>query len=198
MAIPEGEIYAEMFDKGLGALRRALDHRPGDVLYRPLFSWITKHKTRGEGRSRWVRVIRSLERRLMERIYWSVRRRHPRILQPGGFVERDLTLSFASDRYHIINLKDLLTLYQQEPLAWLRPCIEDGVAFARGFVRDFGVGAAIARSPYYIELIDILYLYDKLIEPVPSEEMRCVEAGIHQQTGGYSLDYYAAELVRGR
>jgi hypothetical protein len=118
-------------------------------------------------------------------------------VQPGGFTERDLTLTFASDRYHVINLKDLLTLYQQEPLAWLRPCIEDGTAFVRGFVGDLGITAAVERSPYYIELVDVLYLYDKLIEPVPFEEMGAVEAGVYQQTGGYSLDRYAAEPVRG-
>ena len=196
-AIPDNETYAEMFDKGLRALRRALDCQPGDLFYQPLFFWITKHKTRGEGRSKLVRVKNSLERRLMERMYWPVRRRFPRFVQPGGFTERDLTLSFASDRYHVINLKDFLTLYQQEPLAWLRPYIEGGAAFVRRFVRDLGVAAAVERSPYYIELIDILYLYDKLIEPVPSEEIGAVEEGIHQQTGGCSLDYYAAKLVRG-
>ena len=57
---------------------------------------------------------------------------------------------------------------------------------------------ALDSSPYYIELIDILYMYDKLIERVKPEEMNSVKEAIYQQTGGYSLDYYASELVRGR
>ena len=198
LAVPDKKIYAEMFDKGLRALRRTLDYQPGELFYRPLMFWIMKHKTRSEARSKWGKLRNSLEKRLIQRIYWSVRRRFPRLVQPGGFTERDLTLSFASDRYHVINLRDFLTLYQQEPLAWLRPYIKDSTAFVRKFVRDLGVATAVERSPYYIELIDILYLYDKLIEPVPPEEMSAAEEKIYQQMGGYSLDYYASELVRGR
>lgn len=198
LAIPDKKIYTEMLNKGLRALHRALDYQPGELFYRPLMFWIMKHKTRGEARSKLDKLRNRLEKRLIKRIYWLVRRQFPRLVQPGGFTERDLTLSFASDRYHIINLKDLLTLYQQEPLAWLRPYIKDSTAFVRKFVRDLGVATAVERSPYYIELIDILYLYDKLIEPVPPEEMSAVEEKIYQQMGGYSLDYYASELVQGR
>lgn len=196
LAIPDRKVYVEMYDKGCRALRRALDYQPGELFYKPLIFWIVKHKTRNEARSMLAKLINSLEKRLLPRIYWSMLRQFPRLVQPGGFIERDLTCCFASDRYHVTNLKDFLTLYQQEPLSWLRPYIKDATAFVRNFVRDLDVTNALESSPYYIELIDILYLYDKLIEPLPSEEISTVEEKIYQQTGGYSLDYYASDLVR--
>ena len=101
-----------------------------------------------------------------------------------------------SDSYHIINLKDLLTLYREQPLPWLRPYIKNGLTFVRNYLAQIGFANALASSPFYIELIDILYLYDKLIEEVPPEEIKTVEGDIYEQTGGYSLDYYASELIR--
>lgn len=194
LALPDEGIYAEMFEKGVRALRRVLSHQPGEALYSLLMSWVMKYKTRSEARSIWGRLKNRLEGHIIQRVYWSARRQFPRFAQPGGFIERDLTLNFAPDWYHVTNLKDFLTLYQQEPLAWLRSYIENGTAF----VRNLDVTNALERSPYYIELIDILHLYDNLIEHVPPEEVDSVEEEIYQQTDGYSLDYYASELVRSR
>ncbi len=100
----------------------------------------------------------------------------------------------------ITNLKDILTLYQQVPCPWLCSYINNGVALERKFLVEFDLRNALAKSQYYIEFMDILYLYDKLIERVTPEEMNRVreKETIYQQTGGYSLDYYASELVRGQ
>lgn len=65
----------------------------------------------------------------------------------------------------------------------------------RDFFNKLDLTNALTRSPFFIEYIDILHLYNKLIEHVPSDEMESVERKIYQQTGGYSLDYYASELV---
>jgi hypothetical protein len=198
LAIPSKPIYGEMFEKGARALRRVLSCQPADLLYRLLMFLVLRYKVDVAVNSTQGGLKNILKGRIIRRVYWSARRRFPRLVQPEGFIERDLTRSFASDRYHIINTKDLLLLYQQKPLAWLRPFIGNGTTFAREFVHRLGVAAAVRRSPFYIELIDILCLYDALIEPVTSEEMDSVEERIYQQTGGYSLDYSASELVRGR
>jgi hypothetical protein len=198
LAVPENQIYTSMFDKGLQALRRALEHQPADLLYRPLISWMMHSKARREAHSSWSKTRNYFEKRLARSLYWAARRRFPRLVHPDGFTERDLTLSFLSDRYHIINIKDLLVLYRQEPMPWLRPYIRNGTAFVRQFIRKRGLAEVVAQSPYYIELVDILYLYDQLIEPVSMDEIGTVEAEIYQQTGAYSLDRYAAELVRVR
>lgn len=198
LAVPDKKLYAEMFNKGLRALRRVLDHQPGEVFYKLLISWIVRHKIRNKPRSIWAKLKNSFGNRILPRVYWTVVCRFPRLVHPGGLTERDLTLSLASDRYHVTNLKDFLTLYRQEPLPWLRPYIIEGASFLRKFVSDLDMTNALESSPYYIEFIDILYLYDELIEPLPYEEINSFEEKIYQQTGGYSLDYYASELVRGQ
>ena len=70
-----------------------------------------------------------------------------------------------------------------------------GLAF--DLVRTWGLDKAVLRSPYYFEFMDILHLYDRLIEPLPPQEIARMEETLQRGSGGYSLDYYASELVRG-
>jgi hypothetical protein len=192
------EIYAKNFEKASMALRRVLELQTGELFYRPLNSWVRKYsRRRSKAQSTWHKCFAGLEGRIVRNIYWTVRRHFPRIAQSDGFLERDLTRSFAPHWYHITNMKDFLTLYQLKPLPWLRPYIEKGIAFIWRFYDQFGLRHALASSPYHIEIIDILDLSDRLIAPVPSHKIESVKETIFEETGGYSLDYYASELVRG-
>ena len=127
--------------------------------------------------------------RLIKSIYWPIVHFFPRIVHPCGFIERDLTLSMASDRYHVINVKDLLTLYNQKPFEWLKSYIQKGTDVLREYLKNDSLPIAIQRSPYFIEIIDALYLYNKCIERISADELNKVEDTIFEQTGGYSLDY---------
>ena len=118
---------------------------------------------------------------------------YPRIVHPCGFIERDLTLSMLSDRYHVINLKDLLTLYRQQPDEWLRPYIKKGINVLQEYVKNNNLADAIQRSLYFIETIDTFYLYDKYIEKICYDELKKIENVIYEKTGGYSLDYCIAK-----
>jgi hypothetical protein len=102
----------------------------------------------------------------------------------------------ASDRYHVINIKDLLTLYQQDPLPWLKYFIKDGTTFLRRFVREIGLSCSLKVSPYYIEFIDMLFLYNEVIESLPPDEIKTAEETILMVTGGYSIDLFASPLIR--
>jgi len=84
------------------------------------------------------------------------------------------------------------------PFPWLRPYIKNGFAFERDMIQTLGLSQAVARSPYYFEFVDILKLYDSLIEPLPAEETALAEDVLYKSTGGCSLDYHASELVRPR
>ena len=196
--IPDKKIYSEMFENGARALHRVLDYQPMEPIYRLLMFMLIKYKTTRSSKFIIGKLGNVLMGLVIPRVYWSVRRKFPRIVYPGGFIERDISRVFFSDRYHITNIKDLLTLYQQEQLPWLRPYIEDGVAFVRKFLDKSDLITALTLSPFYIELIDILYIYDALIEHVTPEEMDSVKEAIYQQSGGYSIDYYASGLVRGK
>jgi hypothetical protein len=89
-----------------------------------------------------------------------------------------------------------LTLYQQDPIPWLKHFIREGTTFLRRFVRDVDLSSNLKESPYYIEFIDILFLYNELIEPLPREEIKTAEQAILHVTGGYSIDFHASPLIR--
>ena len=196
--MPDKNIYSQMFEDGARALRRVLDYQPVEPIYRLLMFMLIKYKTTRRSKLIIGKLRNVLMGLVIPRVYWFVRRKFPRIVHPGGFTERDISRVFFSDRYHITNIKDLLTLYQLEPFPWLRSYIENGVAFVRKFLDKSDLITALTLSPYYIELIDILYIYDVLIAHVTPEEMDSVKDAIYQQSGGYSIDYYASELVRGK
>ncbi|HDL01626.1 MAG TPA: hypothetical protein ENH23_05270, partial [candidate division Zixibacteria bacterium] len=187
-------IYGDMFEKGVRALQRVLKYQPGEAFYKMLMPRIMKYKSKGRAQSLKGKIRKGLEWYPIQSIYWLLRWRFPRIAMTGGFTERDLTHSTISDSYHITNVKDFLTLYQQEPMDWLRPYIENGLVFTRRLLKELDLTNAIARSSYYIEFIDILYLYNKLIDQLPFEEIASAEEKIYQETGGYSLDYNASGL----
>jgi len=184
----EKHNYAEMFERGLRSLRRVLACKSGEPFFKVLVPWIVRNITWTDCNSNVGRVVRALEASLLRGLYWQLRRQFPRIVQPGGFTERDLTLAFFSHSYHVSNMKDFLTLYQQEPIPWLRDYIEDGIKFACNFVKKMGVKKALRSGVHYVELIDVLYLYNKLISAKFEFEINMLEKEIYEEMAGYSLD----------
>lgn len=196
--------YSKMFERGISSLHRALDQQPATAIYALLTRLMMLYKKRMPGEFQKPLPGGSLGKKIKNRLwryipqlFWLVRRFFPRVVYPGGFTERDLTLSFFSDRYHVINMKDFLTLYQQNPTAWLKAYIKNGFSFIRRYLKEIDLKVALSFSPYYIELIDVFFMYHRLIEPVPQEELKAVQEVIYSQSGGYSLDYFASELVNG-
>ena len=195
---PNSTVYTEHFAKGLVALRRVLDHQPGEFLYR-IFAKVSAQYYRHaapDANSK-TRIKNAAKRQVLLIAYRRLKRLFPRLVFPEGFIDRDLTLSAASDHYHNTNMKDLLTLYQQTPDPWLCDYIKNGFRFSFDLVRTWGLDKAVLRNPYYFEFMDILHLYDRLIEPLPPQEIARMEETLRRGSGGYSLDYYASELVRG-
>jgi hypothetical protein len=195
---PNPTVYTDHFAKGLVALRRVLNHQPGEFLYR-IFAIALAHYYRhaAPAANLKTRIKNAAKRQALVSIYRRLKCLFPRLVFPHGFIDRDLTLSVASDHYHNTNMKDLLTLYQQKPDPWLRDYIKDGFRFSFDLVRTWGLDKAVLKSPYYFEFMDILHLYDRLIEPLSLQEIARMEETLQRGSGGYSLDYYASELVRG-
>ncbi len=196
LLLPDKKIYDEMFQNGTRALRRVLDYQPAEKIYKILMFLLINYSKRMSAQSITGKLKNAIIYDITPKLYWAVRRWFPRIVHPNGFTERDLSHNFFSDRYHIINIKDFLILYKQVPMPWLRSYIINGVTFIRKFLAEIELEKALSLSTFYIEFIDILYMYDFLIEHVEPEEMNSVEDIIYKHTGGYSLDYYASELVR--
>lgn len=183
-----------MLQRGLDALEQVLASQPADALYR---YFVPRLLALSNGKSQSTREMlkRRYKRRLLSKIYWKIRAKYPRFVQPNGFIERDLTVEIASYRYHVTNVKDLLTLYLQRPLPWLKVYIKKGFGFLVEYLDDVGAGQAVENSPYFIEVAEILYMYNKVVEPVSEKTLAETLSGILEQTGGYSLDYCASDLV---
>ncbi|EHK64344.1 hypothetical protein KYC_20179 [Achromobacter arsenitoxydans SY8] len=73
---------------------------------------------------------------------------------PDGFISRDLTISLRSEKYMIINLKDLLTLYRVHPDEQLESVILRGAQY----VRAQDLAKALRKSAYFLEWADVLRL----------------------------------------
>ena len=183
------EKYECKFTKGIQALRRVFNYQPGEFFYRVFIEWLIKYNILKNSSGILGQAKNAVMHRLIKSIYWPIVDFFPRIVHPCGFIERDLTLSMASDRYHVINVKDLLTLYNQKPFEWLKSYIQKGTDVLREYLKNDSLPIAIQRSPYFIEIIDALYLYNKCIERISADELNKVEDTIFEQTGGYSLDY---------
>jgi hypothetical protein len=196
--VPNKQIYQDNFEKGMAALRKVLEHQPGNLLYRPLEKLLMEYFQNATQKNvGWARIRNGIKGRAVLMIYGWLKRFFPRLVLPGGFIDRDLSLSVASDQYHVINVKDLLTVYQQDPAPWLRGYITGAFKFGHQLVRRWGLEKAVRRSPYYFEFMDVLQLYNRLIDPLPPQEISRMEAVLERGTGGYSLDFYASHLVRG-
>jgi len=190
----ENNPYERMFQDGINALERVMAHQPADLLYRYFVPRMLV-MSRNTDQSILGLIKKRLKKRFLAKIYWKVRARYPRLVQPNGFIERDLTVEIASDRYHVTNVKDLLTLYLQRPLPWLRTYIENGLEFLLDYVKEVGIETAISRSPYFIEVAEIVYMYNNAVNPVSDQDLSDIIEGISRATDGCSLDYYASDLV---
>jgi hypothetical protein len=192
--VPEKKIYSSMFENGCRALQLALYHRPAESLYKLISFWILNNKIRKKSNLIAIKIVKAIENRILGKIYWRVQQLFPRLVHTNGFIERDLTLSFASDRYHIINLKDLLLLYKQTKLKWLRPIIEKSFDNMMKFIDDLGLDSAIEKSEYFIETIEVFNLYSKSVKSLQQQKIERIEEIILNHTGGYSLDNYGLDL----
>jgi hypothetical protein len=175
-----GEAYA----RGLRALRRLLELRSAPRLYRLLDAWLPAvFESRGRPGLR-ARALRGLFLRLLSGPYWWLRRRHPRLVHPGGFIERDMASTMLADPYHVLNLKDLLVLYALDPQPWLEPGIRAGV----GFLRRLDLRRGLDRSLMFVEAVEVLRQYGRLFEAGATAEADRAAATVRAVTGGASLD----------
>lgn len=189
-------LYRQNYNFGNTALRRIMEESSGAFLYKIIVNILLFPKNKSESKSHLARLPYRAAASLASRFYWRIKERYPRIVLPGGFIERDLDLSMLSDRYHVINVKDLLVLYRLSRQEWLIPYIKNGVDFLHRFIEFNSLSSALNRSPYYIEYHDILILYNALIAPVPAERINNAKNQIMSFTDAVSLDSHAESYLR--
>jgi hypothetical protein len=99
--------------------------------------------------------------------------------------------SMLADDYHVLNLKDLLVLYSQDPQPWLESVINDGMSFAS----RLDLTAALERSPLFLEHVDVLKLHHRLFSGGQSQAVDRAARCVLDQCSGHSLDACMSETV---
>jgi len=187
---PEETTYVTAYKNGMKALQRVLEYQPADLIYRFLVQWILNSHIM-VNKSRLIRKVNTVFIRwFLKPIYWKAQQKYPRLVHSNGFIERDLSLSFVSDKYHITNVKELLKLYDLEKPQWLKPYIIGGLNFIKQYIAKKGLRNVLQKSPYYIEVMDIFALYSHIIEELPPDYMESINREITKLIGGgTSIEY---------
>ncbi|MEQ1600160.1 MAG: hypothetical protein ABL885_00160 [Methylophilaceae bacterium] len=121
--------YLSLVNSGFQALNAVLNLRPMEWLYRLIFSAIDLTLLPTE-----KAVQLPVWKRLWKRIGWQVfipylprlKTRFPRLVMPGGYIDRELSLQTWAFDYLAVNLMDLVRAAQGEHQAAFKPYI-DGI-----------------------------------------------------------------------
>ena len=127
--------HQPLVDQAVSATRAVLSLRPAEWLYGLLFDAIRLTFLPIEQATRLP-----LHRRALKRLAWkylvpllpSIKARWPRIVMPGGYIDRELSLCIFAHEYLPINLMDLLRYRRRFP----GEPVDDVIAAAFGLVRD--------------------------------------------------------------
>jgi len=187
----ENKLYRDHYDLGLKALIQVLEHQPADFWFNQLEKYVLFYENRrSQAKSPYLLGVYSIQRLVMNRLYWKILKKNPRMVYRSGFIERDHSFTQMSKRYHILNVKDLLYLYADDPNETILKYIKGGVNYIKKEFQTKPLEKHLRESPFFIEYQDVLHFYDKLIESVKPEEMEACEESIIKTLGGVSLDYH--------
>lgn len=153
----------EAFEEGLGTLHWLLEQRPASCLYGLVYhfrDFLIRLVLRTNSK-----LIRKVQKRyddaLKKSILPRLKNKFPRFVMPNGFTERDLCFAPLSDFYHMLNLKDLLLLYSQNPCDWLAGILEKSVPdTVKSRLADY-VAIYGSRAPVFLE---VLLMYAAMID----------------------------------
>ncbi|MCD6394267.1 MAG: hypothetical protein J7M40_12265 [Planctomycetes bacterium] len=155
--------YREAFEKGLATLCWLLGQKPASCLYGLVYhfrDFLIRLVLRTNSK-----LIRKIQKRyddaLKKSILPRLKKKFPRFVMPNGFIERDLCFAPLSDFYHMLNLKDLLILYSQNPCDWLAGILEKSVPDTAG--SGLANYAAIYGSRASV-FLEVLLMYAAMID----------------------------------
>ena len=107
--------YDELLKSAVAATGFVLSAHPADWLYRPVFKAIELTFLPTDIASRLpvhMRIIKRLAWKYLIPLVPRIKQRYPRLVFPGGYVDRELSLNIFAHEYLSINLMDLLRYYR--------------------------------------------------------------------------------------
>ena len=110
--------YSEQVASALSSTRRLLALRPAEWLYRPLF-WAIRltllPASQAERLPLPLRALKRVTRTVVIPQLHTIKRRFPRMVMPGGIIERHLSPLHFGVNYHPVNVADLARLWRRFP-----------------------------------------------------------------------------------
>jgi hypothetical protein len=185
-----GGRWDALYQSGLSSLRAVLAASPGNSVYRAI-DWVSA-ATHPQACTKLPLAVARRIHAGAQSAYGIAKRWLPRLVMPDGFIERDLTLSVRSKKYHILNLKDLLLLYQLTNQDWLRPYIVAGLS--SGKTAD--LARELKKSPYFLEWLDILQLAADAEIGDFSAELSIAQDIVSDVTRSFPLDFHVHDTIR--
>jgi hypothetical protein len=124
-AITKKETYLSLIEKSMNALRKVLTHHPLGFVYGPIYFIrdILVNCATKTNSNFLIKLCTKYEKVLKVMIIPFLKKRFPRLIMPNGYSERDLDGSSVSNKYHLVNIQDMLMLYRQSPEGWLEVII---------------------------------------------------------------------------
>lgn len=123
--------YSEQVASALAATRALLALRPAESLYRMLYRAVGLTLLPTTEAERLPLALRGLKRltrnHVIPRLY-RIKRRFPRIVMPGGLIERHLSRLHFGVNYHSVNVADLARLWRRFPREDFRETITGAVS----------------------------------------------------------------------
>jgi hypothetical protein len=123
--------HAELVRKGCDAAMRMLELRPAEWLYRLLYRAIgltLLPSIEGAKLAAPLRAVKRLTWMYLTPNMHRVKRIFPRLVMPGGLIERHIAPLHYDINYHPVNVLDLARLRQRFPAIDLKRVVEDAVA----------------------------------------------------------------------
>lgn len=133
-AITGDRQYADLVTSACAATRSLLSLRSAEPLYRLLFRCIELTFLPTEQARKlpaWKRAVKRLAWQLIIPRLPDLKARFPRLVMPGGFIDRELTLRTWAHDYHAVNLMDLARHLRRFDDPVVRQVLLDGLAFTR-------------------------------------------------------------------
>ena len=110
--------YAEQVNSAVEATRAILNLRPAELLYRVLYrlvALILLPASEARKLPVAVRAVKRLTWKYLTNRLYLVKRAFPRLVMPGGFIDRHLSPVHFDAKYHAVNILDLTRLLRRFP-----------------------------------------------------------------------------------
>jgi hypothetical protein len=195
--------HAAAVESARSTARNLLGRRPAEGLYRLAYRAVRLTllpSAKAVRLSLPARAVRRLAReRLLPNLY-RLKRRHPRLVMPGGLIDRHLSPKHFDMGYHPVNLMDIVRLWRRFPQDDYRAIVQGAVQAVTdtGLLQFWLESRHIQPIGYWVEaLYHLCTLDDSLLLRAHLAEamLRAEDAGLGQPPALLGADAEAAPVA---